>query len=614
MKKLSLLLLTLILALCSFGLVACGVSGNNGGENPQNPEHTHNYTSVVTNPTCIAGGYTTYICSCGDSYIDNETNALGHTEQTLQAVEATCTESGLTAGVKCSVCNEILTAQREVEALGHTEQELLAVAPTCTETGLTEGVKCSVCNEILTAQEEVEALGHDIINHEAEEATCTEIGWNAYDTCSRCTYTTYAEIDALAHSEQTLQAVEATCTESGLTAGVKCSVCNKILTAQQEVEATGHSYTSVVTNPTCTQQGYTTHSCNYCDDEYTDTFTQMISHIYVGGYCSACNAPQLYTRVDANGTENAEGQYILFGSYPQTDVTESMGSTLSSYKGTLPTSSNSGTWTSYGYYISGSVSNYMWYKDVTLEGETYRGVYFTSYRPYLTKYSSSASNSYQDNNGYSTSTVYWFKFEPIKWRILSESGGKATLLAEIIIDSQAYQNTYTDSNGYDYATDEQGNILTDGQGNKIYANNYAYSTIREWLNDDFYNTAFSIAEQSIIQTTTVDNGLASTVNEINRYICENTQDKVYLMSVEEMTRTAYGFDIEQFGYNEEREKQNTDYAKVQGGYFMTWYLRSPYYGAGYCARYVGRDGSVDNSDTISCTYCGVVPALQIELS
>jgi hypothetical protein len=40
--------------------------------------HTHSYTSVVTDPTCAAKGYTTYTCSCGDSYVDNYTNALGH--------------------------------------------------------------------------------------------------------------------------------------------------------------------------------------------------------------------------------------------------------------------------------------------------------------------------------------------------------------------------------------------------------------------------------------------------------------------------------------------------------------------------------------------------------
>lgn len=40
--------------------------------------HTHSYTAAVTAPTCSARGYTTYTCSCGDSYVDNYTDRLGH--------------------------------------------------------------------------------------------------------------------------------------------------------------------------------------------------------------------------------------------------------------------------------------------------------------------------------------------------------------------------------------------------------------------------------------------------------------------------------------------------------------------------------------------------------
>ena len=81
--------------------------------------HEHSYEAVVTAPTCTAGGYTTYTCACGDSYIADETAPLGHSEEVIPAVAATCTETGLTEGKKCSVCGEILAAQEEIPALGH---------------------------------------------------------------------------------------------------------------------------------------------------------------------------------------------------------------------------------------------------------------------------------------------------------------------------------------------------------------------------------------------------------------------------------------------------------------------------------------------------------------
>ena len=97
-------------------------------------------------------------------------SAHTHTEEDIPAVAPTCTETGLTAGKKCSVCGEILVAQTEVEKVAHTEETIPAKDATCTETGLTAGKKCSVCGEILVDQETTEKVAH------------TWVG----DTCSVC--------------------------------------------------------------------------------------------------------------------------------------------------------------------------------------------------------------------------------------------------------------------------------------------------------------------------------------------------------------------------------------------------------------------------------------------
>ena len=93
--------------------------------------HEHSYEAVVTAPTCTEGGFTTYTCTiCGDSYIADETAALGHTEEVIPAVAATCTETGLTEGKVCTVCGEITVQQQVVDALGHDFAE-----GTCTRCG-----------------------------------------------------------------------------------------------------------------------------------------------------------------------------------------------------------------------------------------------------------------------------------------------------------------------------------------------------------------------------------------------------------------------------------------------------------------------------------------------
>lgn len=44
-----------------------------------------------------------------------------------------------------------------------------------------------------------------------------------------------------------------------------------------------HAYTSVVTNPTCEQKGYTTHTCDKCGDSYKDTYTDTLGHAWDEG-------------------------------------------------------------------------------------------------------------------------------------------------------------------------------------------------------------------------------------------------------------------------------------------------------------------------------------------
>ncbi len=76
--------------------------------------HTHSYTSIVTAPTCTEKGYTTYTCTCGDSYTDNEIDAKGHDYDNATCTAPVTCSCGATSGAalshaysqgKCTRCN-----------------------------------------------------------------------------------------------------------------------------------------------------------------------------------------------------------------------------------------------------------------------------------------------------------------------------------------------------------------------------------------------------------------------------------------------------------------------------------------------------------------------------
>ena len=236
----------------------------------------HNYTGKVTAPTCTAQGYTTYTCStCGDAYEDSYTDATGHTEETVPGYAATCTEDGLTEGKKCSVCGETTTSQEVIPATGHSYSAAVT-KPTCTVDGYTT-YTCASCNHSYTA-DKVTAAGHSYTGKVTTNPTCTRTGVKAF-TCSGCGDTYTEEIAALGHDEVDHEAKAATCTAIGWNAYVTCSRCD--YTTYEELPVTGHSYTSNLTAPTCTAQGYTTHTCAACGATYKDSYTDAAGHTEV---------------------------------------------------------------------------------------------------------------------------------------------------------------------------------------------------------------------------------------------------------------------------------------------------------------------------------------------
>lgn len=303
-------------------------------------------------------------------------------------------------------------------------------------------------------------------------------------------------------------------------------------------------------------------------------------------------------------TEYKTGDIITFGSYPQSEVTdEELIAALNLCEG---------EWVSYNYYSGTGIwddgkmapSDFMRYKDVEYENDKYRAVTFDSYRAYLIGYKNTAINSFQDKNGYHPNNVYWFKFEPLEWQVLDPATGY--VLAKKIVDAQPFSNYVLYS-----GTDAYGNFAMWGNSEKTYhTNNYAYSTIRDFLISTFYNTAFTQEQQDAIAYTVLDNSAWSA--NYSAYDAPTTTDKIYLPSHADMHNTDYGFEIIFDSGRGGRVAISTQYAKCQGMDENHWWLRSAGQDNDYPC-YVSRNGRLFSEHITAGQIIGIRPAMNFVL-
>ncbi len=258
---------------------------------------------------------------------------------------------------------------------------------------------------------------------------------------------------------------------------------------------------------------------------------------------------------------------ITYGIYPQTHVSDTL---LISTLNTLTTTKSNG-----------------WY--------LYDGTYYAKKKasPYSIFYTFSDGTTIVNGN------TYWFKCEPIEWKILSSDNGTYSLVSTVLLDAHQYSST--SSRTID--------------GKTVYPNNYKYSNIRSWLNSDFYNAAFSL-DSSYIQTVEVDNSASTTNSSTNSYACENTNDKVYLLSYQDYMNTSY------FPDDASTRCKPTDYAKANGAYChissgsyngnCDYWTRSPCSNDSNHVWYVHSGGALSYS-YVFYTDNGVRPAITIKI-
>ena len=137
---------------------------------PAEEEHIHTYAQTVTPPTCTQQGYTTYVCQCGETYVDDYVEPSGHAYGEGRVTKPTCIQRGYTT-YTCHCGKEY--EDNYVKPLGHAYDDgTVVVAPSCETEGL---VRYTCRNDSRHAYSElVPATGHKF-----EAGVCTECGYQS---------------------------------------------------------------------------------------------------------------------------------------------------------------------------------------------------------------------------------------------------------------------------------------------------------------------------------------------------------------------------------------------------------------------------------------------------
>ena len=421
-----------------------------------------------------------------------------------------------------------------------TVAECLIDATETSEGSYDEVVYCLECDE------ELERFTRTI-----PKLSCVHIDENEDFSCDKCgeffigaNHTKHTFDKTIA--EEKYLAKEASCTEAALY--YKSCGCGE---AGRETFAYGwvkHNFEDIVKEEllvsvaTCKSPALYYKSCE-CGEISEETFKkgERLSHVFENEVCTLCSEPFRYVR---------DGDYVYFGEFPQKIKADSVSIT------DIPALN--------GVYIGS-------------DGERYLKV---KAAPYL-----GTGYSFTNGEGIVPGREYYFKIEPIKWRIIFEEGDTVLLHCDTIIANMAF-----DAGG---------------------SNNYFESDLCEWLNGEFLNTAFSEVEKEIIIERISDGG-----------------DNVYT----ELVYTLPEPEAKEYMYDEVNassmamQRCTSDYSRATGVYYTNWtdYHRRYGYSEWWSASAVnssgepkaftiGLQGGYLDQVAVTETKVGVAPFVKIEL-
>ncbi len=325
---------------------------------------------------------------------------------------------------------------------------------------------------------------------------------------------------------------------------------------------------------------------------------------------SNLNNPVIVEDLDMIADQKVTWDCVWFGSYPQAEIVPSEENFTALDKrlirsGDLIEDSNL-------YDELQNIDVYDWddNNDIEVNGNKYRRM---KRKDALNLTGGSHHYNWTDDE-----TYHYFKYEPIKWRVLKVDGNQAFLLADLALDDKKYN--FPDS----------GNITWETSTIRSWLNGYGKSSNtakQDYTDKNFIGSAFSSDEKAAIKDTLV-------INDDNIRMKteggENTTDKIFFLSEAEVygdNAVIHGFASSYGVYDEGRRSYSSTYTKAMGRYSdlstdalidrtgkCIWWLRSPGKDS-KMAVHLNYTGAVMRDGTpVALMDGGVRPALNLDLS
>ena len=240
-------------------------------------EHTPSDWIVVKEAICTNPGEKKKECEVCHKVLDIQNiEMLAHTpSEWIVDLEPTCEDKG-SKHTECVVCGEYLET-KSIEEKGHISTDWIVVKEaTCTNPG-EKKKECEVCHKTIEIGT-VEKKGHTPSEWIVDiEPTCEEQG-SKHTECVVCgEYLETKSIELKGHTpSEWIVVKEATCTNLG-EQYKECVECQHILDVKT-ISMIDHDYEDKIVEPTCTEYGYTIHTCSLCGDSYQDSYTEKIEH------------------------------------------------------------------------------------------------------------------------------------------------------------------------------------------------------------------------------------------------------------------------------------------------------------------------------------------------